>query len=210
MLWAALPFLLALGPEEPMPPVPKPEPVSATPEERAVVIEINRIRQHPKAYAEYLKALRVYFDGTLWRLPDRIPIRTQEGVAALDEAVAFLESVKPLEALAFSEGLFQSALELVREQGPTGQTGHRGPTGSTLQERIARQGPVGVCGEIINYGPEVPRMTMLQLVIDDGVANRGHRKNIFDPDFRIAGAASGAHKTYGTMTVVDMADGFKD
>jgi len=208
MLKTALPLLLVLTPLRAQ--VPEAAVVTSTPEERAVVVEINRIRKFPRAYAQYLKALRAHFDGTLWRLPDRIPIRTQEGVAALDEAVAFLEAAAPLEPLAFSEGLFRAALELVREQGPTGQTGHVGPNGSTLQQRVDRQGPVGVCGEIINYGPEVPRMTMLQLVIDDGVPGRGHRKNIFDPDFRIAGAATGAHKTYGTMTVVDMADGFKD
>lgn len=210
MLRAILPLLLVMASALAQAAPPETELVASTPEERAVVLEINRIRKYPKAYADYLKALRKYFDGTLWRLPNRIPIRTQEGVAALDEAVAFLESVEPREPLAFSESLFRSALELVREQGPTGETGHKGPTGSTMAERIARVGPVGVCGEVINYGPEVPRMTMLQLVIDDGVPNRGHRKNIFDPDFKIAGAATGSHKTYGTMTVVDMADGFKD
>lgn len=208
--WFMLLPLLALAPlRAQTPPVEIPL-ATASEEEKAVVIEINRIRQHPKAYAAYLKSLRGYFEGTLWRLPGRIPIRTQEGVAALDEAVAFLESVEPCAPLAFSERLFHAALELVREQGPTGQTGHRGPSGSTSQTRILRQGPVGLCGEIINYGPELPRMTMLQLVIDDGVPNRGHRKNIFNTEFKIAGAAIGAHQVYGSMTVVDMADGFTD
>ena len=61
---------------------------------------------------------------------------------------------------------------------------------------------------MINYGDETPRMTVIQLVIDDGVPGRGHRKNLFNPDFKVAGAAIGPHKTYGTMAVVDMADAF--
>jgi uncharacterized protein YkwD len=40
------------------------------------------------------------------------------------------------------------------------------------------------------------------------VPDRGHRKNLFNPDFRAAGAAIGPHKGYGAMTVVDMADSF--
>nr|WP_320132962.1 CAP domain-containing protein [uncultured Holophaga sp.] len=210
MLPLPLAFVLLLAAGESPGPRPPDEAVISSQEEQAVVLEINRIRKFPRAYAAYLKSLRVHFDGTLWRLPGRIPIRTQEGVAALDGAVAFLESVPPREPLSFSERLFRSSLELVREQGPTGQTGHRGPGGSTLQQRILRQGPVQICGEIINYGPEQPRMTMLQLVIDDGVPDRGHRKNLFDPEFHIAGAAIGAHKVYGSMTVVDLADGFAD
>ena len=63
-------------------------------------------------------------------------------------------------------------------------------------------------GEVINYGPETARMTVIMLVIDDGVPDRGHRKNLFNPDFRTAGAAIGPHKGYGAMTVVDMADSF--
>ena len=171
-----------------------------------------KIRMFPREYAKYLRALGARFDGTLWRLADHVPIRTNEGRSAVLEAAAFLETVEPvMERIAYSEGLHRAAFDHVRDQGPSGQTGHVGQDGSTLLQRIQRHGQrTSTSGEIINYGPETPRMTVIQLVIDDGVADRSHRTCIFNPKLRVAGAAIGFHKQYGTMTVVDLADGFTD
>ena len=185
-------------------------PPAATSEEREIVLEIQRIRSHPKDYAAYLRALGRYFSGTLWRLPNRVPLRTQEGAAALDEAVRFLEQVTPITTpMTFSEGLHRAARDHVLDQGPSGRIGHGGTDGSTLATRTARHGVRGdLMGEVINYGPETPRMTILQLVIDDGVEGRGHRKSLFNPGFHTAGAAIGFHREYDVMTVVDLADRF--
>jgi uncharacterized protein YkwD len=186
--------------------------VPSTAEERAVVLEMTKIRMFPRAYAKYLRALGLRFEGTLWRLNRHVPIRTNEGRAAILEAAEFLEQVQPIPGvLQFSEGLHYAARDHVLDQGPTGQTGHVGVDGSTFKERIHRYGQQeSLIGEVINYGEETARMTVIQLVIDDGVPDRGHRKNIFNPNFKTAGAAIGYHKGYGAMTVVDMADAFTE
>lgn len=183
----------------------------ATEDEQRVVLEMSKVRLHPKEYAKWLRTQVKYFQGTLWRLPDHEPIRTNEGAPALVEAIEFLESLPASPGpLRFSEELARVAQELVREQGPTKETGHKGPTGSTLQSRSLLHGTFNATiGEVINYGPEKPRWTVMQLIIDDGVPGRGHRKNIFNPDFHVAGAAIGPHADYGEMTVVDMADAFQ-
>jgi len=189
-----------------------PLPIRSTAEEQAVVREITKIRMFPREYAKYLRALGTRFQGTLWRLRDHVPIRTQEGRPAILEAAEFLEQVQPIPGvLRFSEGLHGAARDHVLDQGPSGQTGHVGVDGSTVRERILRHGSfASTIGEVINYGEETPRMTVIQLVIDDGVPDRGHRKNLFNPNFRVAGAAIGSHRGYGSMTVVDMADDFTD
>jgi uncharacterized protein YkwD len=182
----------------------------STPAEVAVVREINKIRRFPKEYAKYLRALGTRFEGTLWRLRDHVPIRTNEGRDAVMEAADFLENVEPvMELITYSEALHLSARDHVLDQGPTGQTGHAGTDGSRPRVRMGRYGePANLSGEVINYGDETPRMTVIQLVIDDGVPDRGHRHNLFNPQFQSAGAAIGFHKEYGTMVVVDMADAF--
>jgi uncharacterized protein YkwD len=80
-----------------------------------------------------------------------------------------------------------------------------------MRQRILQFGQhQSLIGEVINYGEETPRMTVIQLVIDDGVPGRGHRHSIFNRDFHVAGAAIGYHKTYGSMTVVDLADAYRE
>lgn len=182
----------------------------STPDEIAVVREINKIRRFPREYAKYLRALGTRFEGTLWRLRDHVPIRTNEGRKAVTEAADFLDGVEPvMELVAYSEDLHLAARDHVLDQGPTGETGHAGTDGSGPAQRMRRYGePASLTGEVINYGLETPRMTVIQLVIDDGVPGRGHRRSLFNREFRVAGAAIGSHKEYGAMVVVDMADAF--
>ena len=66
------------------------------------------------------------------------------------------------------------------------------------------------CGENIAFGPDEAREVVMQLIIDDGVASRGHRVNIYKKDFKVVGISTGAHKKYGRMCTMDFAGGFKD
>ena len=50
---------------------------------------------------------------------------------------------------------------------------------------------------------------MIQLIVDDGVRDRGHRKNIFIPEYRLMGCFSGYHKQFKTMTAINYAGDFK-
>jgi uncharacterized protein YkwD len=184
---------------------------SSTAEEKLVVVEMSKVRLHPKEYAQWLRTQAAYFEGRLWRRPERVPLRTQEGVAALDELISFLEHTPSPGPLRWSEGLSRAARQFVQEQGPTGQTGHVGPVGSTMQARILAWGLYqSTIGEVIQYGAENPRWTVVQLLIDDGVPSRGHRTAIFEPSLHVAGAATGPHAHYDQMTVVDLADSFQE
>ncbi len=205
MRFAAFPLVLILFPAQAAPR----EVRRATAFERAVVQEMSDARVQPKAYAKHLRELRPYFEGTLWKRPGRVPLRTEEGVAALDEAIAFLESARPMGPLRFNDGLALAARRHAEDIGPKGGIEHTGSDGSSLSVRLNRLGRwQGLIAENISAGEDDARQVVIQLLIDDGVASRGHRKNLFNPDLHQAGAGTAPHREYRTVTVIDYADGF--
>jgi uncharacterized protein YkwD len=63
----------------------------------------------------------------------------------------------------------------------------------------------GGLSENIGYGSSTALRTILQFIVDDGVANRGHRNTIFSTDFNYLGVAFCQHPTYGFETVIPYA-----
>jgi uncharacterized protein YkwD len=181
----------------------------ATAFERAVVQEMSDIRVQPRAYAKHLRELRGHFEGNLWKRPGRTPLRTEEGLAAYDEAIGFLETVRPVGPLRFNEGLARAARLHARDLGPRGSIEHVGSDGSRLSQRLNRLGTWhGLIAENIGTLEEDPRQVVIQLLVDDGVPSRGHRHNLFNPDLHQAGVGSAPHRDYRVVTVIDYADGF--
>jgi uncharacterized protein YkwD len=176
---------------------------------REVLNEVNQVRQDPPAYAQVLKSRREHYKGRRFEQPGRIPILTQEGVEAVDEAINFLVKSKPLPAIEWSDGLALAAGELALDQGKTGQTGHGDSDGSRLEDRINHHGRwSGQIAENVAYGHSSARETVIAWLIDDGVSSRGHRKNLFQSTIRLAGVAGGPHPGFRTVWVIDFAGRF--
>lgn len=179
---------------------------------RQVLAEMNLARSKPATYAGFLREFRGRFQGKSYLLPGSVVhMQTSEGVKAVDEAIRFLSRQKPLPPLTWSDGLAEAAAELAEEQGRTGDIGHTGRQSQGMQERIERHGQwESRIGENIGYGPEDARNMVMLLIIDDGVRDRGHRKNIFSAAFTTAGVACGSHPRFGSMCVTDFAGGFRE
>ncbi len=177
-----------------------------------VLAEINLARTNPAAYAGFLRQFRTQFQGKNYRQPDSpVLVQTTEGVRAVDEAIRVLSRQKPLQPLSWSDGLSAAAAELVGDEGGSGETGHQGRTSGSPQARIERHGTwQGRIGESIGYGPDKARAMVMQLIVDDAVPDRGHRKSIFTPAYHTAGVACGPHRRYGTMCTIDFAAGFRE
>ncbi len=181
-----------------------------TPAELEVIMEINRVRTDPAGYArKYLAPLREYYQGALFRYPGKIAIRTKEGVAALDECIRELEYSNPAPALSPCPGLTFAARDLVRDQGETGMTGHKGSDGSSIAVRISRYGQwYGPAAENIAYGLGDAREIVIAWLVDDGVAGRGHRINLLNGELYKAGVHIGPHRRYNDMCVMDFASSY--
>lgn len=177
--------------------------------EAGIVAEINRARADPTAYARELRRYRSYYrNGIVWVPGNPVGLRTREGTAAVDEAIRFLAGQAPLPPLDQASHLGRAAADHVADQGSSGRRGHRGRDGSSPADRIRRRGggPYGASGEVIAYGPEDATSFVRELIIDDGVPERGHRILLFSPRFRSAGAACGRHPSWRFMCVVDFSD----
>jgi uncharacterized protein YkwD len=179
---------------------------------RQVLAEINLARSEPRSYAGFLREFGGRFRGKYYVLPGSTTrMLTSEGGKGVNEAIRFLSSQKPLPTLTWSDGLAAAAAELAADQGNSGGTGHTGSQGHGMQERIERQGTwERQIAENIGYGPTDARNMVMQLIIDDGVPGRGHRKNIFGAAFKTAGVACGTHPRFSSMCVIDFAGGFRD
>lgn len=178
--------------------------------EEEVLREINLARTRPAEYAAYLEQLRPRFAGKVYNRPGRPGLQTTEGAAALEEAIGVLRASKPAPTLTLSRGMCSGARELVREQAGTDTTGHKGVDGSFCEQRAQRFGSwAEPIGENLSYGDDTARERVITLLIDDGFANRGHRKRLLDASFRVAGVACGDHKL-GAMCVITLAGGFSD
>jgi uncharacterized protein YkwD len=89
--------------------------------------------------------------------------------------------------------------------------GHTGADGSTVDQRLRRHGRwLESAAENIDYGSDSARDVVISLIVDDGVAGRGHRTNIFNPALRVLGAACGPHPRYRQLCVIDYAGGFEE
>jgi uncharacterized protein YkwD len=179
--------------------------------ERDLLSEINQLRANPQAYAGYLEKMRPLFSGKQYKAAGREELMTQEGWTAVDEAIKFLRTTKPIGPLGASRGLSLAALAHCKDQGTSGGTGHRGAEGTFIEQRVKPFGNwQGGIGENITYGNDSARERLLTWLIDDGFPSRGHRRRLLSTEYNVAGISCGPHPEFGAMCVLTLAGGFTE
>ena len=199
----------AVSPDAPRAPAGSNSASIGTPADMALVAEINLLRANPRAYAEKLRAARRFYNGNRIEVPGKITVLTLEGIAAVDEAISVLEKTAPRPVLTNQRGLHTAAVLHAEDIGPRGSLDHSGRDGSSPFDRIQRYGRVaGLSGENLDFGSNDPEEVVIHLLIDDGVSNRGHRKNLLEPAFRHVGAACRPHRAYAWVCPMEFAEGY--
>ena len=159
--------------------------------EKDIILEMNMARSDPKKYAE------MYINPNLG--------------AYAKECYNELRNTESLPVFNPKRGLSQAARDHVADTGPKGITGHDGADGSSMSGRINRYGTWGGgASENISYGYNTAREIVLQLLIDDGVSSRGHRRNIMNKNSKYVGVSVGTHSVYRYMCVQDFAVEYTD
>src|SRR2546423_4510762 len=95
--------------------------------EQDLLSEINQARAQAQTYATYLEQLKPLFKGKDYTAAGQeTALTTQEGWAAVEDAIKFLRASKPLGPLTASQGLSLAASSHVKDQSSSGATGHAG------------------------------------------------------------------------------------
>ena len=164
--------------------IPSRKPDYLTKDEFQIIQHLNEARTNPSGFA-------------------RKHLRTKSSEAAI-ECFEEMTNTKPMQALTPSKGLYKSALSWARKAGKTGATGHKNT------KRIWKYGGTGQIAENCAYGVYDPLRIVIELLIDEEVPDRGHRKNILDPEFACVGVSNMPHKSYRTNSVHDFSEGCKE
>jgi uncharacterized protein YkwD len=167
--------------------------------ENQLLEELNFARTQPQAYAQRLLLQPI----TDWE-EQLDPEERALDAGAFAEAVEFLMHQQPLNPLRADDTLAAAALDHVARQGASGDVGHEGGEGEPMENRLRRHGVRrSWTAENIAYGPRTPQDVVRELIIDQGVPDRGHRVNIFTPQLTEAGVGCGPHVDYDFMCVID-------
>ncbi|GAB4378324.1 MAG: hypothetical protein Kow0075_08110 [Salibacteraceae bacterium] len=150
--------------------------------EKQVIFYINLLRMNPALFSE--SYLQPYLDEH--------SIKKDKDVKELMKELEETEGTMPLKP---SELLTKVARNHAVDMGETGRTGHTSSDGKSFKERMAEVSEkyAGV-NENANYGLSDPLAIVIDLLIDRGVPNKGHRKNMLDPLMEYVGVAIEPHK----------------
>jgi uncharacterized protein YkwD len=120
-----------------------------------------------------------------------------------------LKTRKPTDSLKLSPALNAVAKLHALDMGTKNKVGHNSSDGTTFDKRLRlRAKAKGAVAENCDYGNANPLDIVMSLLIDDGIENLGHRKNILEPRLRFVGIAIEPHKKYGMNCVMDFAEKF--
>lgn len=161
--------------------------------EKSVVTEMNLARTKPKDYVR--QKLQPLLSTNM----------TERKRAALTELINYMNSMQALSALTFDNNLGYAAYEWALVLEASNTRGHS----ANLKDRILKYASVTVFGENIQYSSDTAEKIVISLLIDDGVDDRGHRKNILgmtDISRRYTKAGVGitnSHPTFGKCCVTN-------
>lgn len=145
-------------------------------EESAMIDEINLIRSNPKGYIPYIQEYIKYLQNN-----GSFGNSIKTAVELIDE----LRTAQPLSTLQPKECLYNVAKRHGEDEKRMGTSSHQGSDGSWPWDRILKgcrdlqDGNENLVG-----GPEDIRRAVILLLVDDGIASRGHRKALLNPAWK--------------------------
>lgn len=146
-------------------------------EEKELLYWLNYVRQKPGKFND--KILSLFLE----QFPEVKSNYTRSLAKTLDQ-------MQPIGLLQSSTKLNQVAFEHAKDIGSHGfSISHSSSYGESFRQRMEKAGLTNCVSENIYEGKMNVLETVIFLLIDKGVKNLGHRKNILDPSARFVGVS---------------------
>jgi uncharacterized protein YkwD len=101
--------------------------------------------------------------------------------------------------------LDKKAREFAKDMGQRGATGHESEKLGSFSERL-KELKYKYLAENCSYGYKKAIDILMQLLVDDGVTSRGHRKNLLNPIYTNIGIAIEPHRVWTWNCVMDFSN----
>lgn len=176
--------------------------------EKALIFRMNQVRTNPSLFkTQFIEPMLNRYEGNVYVALNGDRYQTNEGPSAVRECINYLQTARAVDPLNPSQVLHQSAQAHARDSSMTGIIGHDSSNGTSFVDRLRSYLSANASfGENISYGLTDPLEIVMGFMVDDGVANRGHRDNIMRDVFKYAGSACDTHPTYRSLCVIDYAN----
>ena len=152
-----------------------------------VVFYCNLARADGRKFVEFI--LRPYLGDTTYS-------------EYLQSLIIQLNRQRELPMLKHDLWLEMMAKTYATRAGKRGITGHDRFDQRFALLRILRK----TCGENCSYGEDTPIGVVIQLLVDEGVRDLGHRRNILSYEFKRIGIGYAKHTRYGINCVQEFSD----
>lgn len=155
--------------------------------EEQVVFYCNLVRLDPKKFLNTI-------------LPKYIESRELKSSSYLSSLKRDLKKAKKIHPLQLNDNLYAIANKHAITSGKKGTVGHQNYT----KRYKAVNDEFVTTGENCDYGNNEAIDIFFSWLIDEGVSNLGHRKNILDPEYSHAAVSVAEHKKYSVNAVMSM------
>ena len=152
---------------------------------RDLQIEINKVRDNPRNYAETVIEPRLaYYQGYLYTNFKGETVRTEEGKKAMQKCISNLKLLKTSKILHMEKGLCSAAQYFADDHARTGSSLDYTSDGSDFEALINRYGSVvGTNQEIaqlVQYGEKDIKDIVISILVSDGDTSRKSRHILLD------------------------------
>lgn len=147
-----------------------------TADEKSMLAEINLLRANPQGYIPYVEAYIEEFREAGWD-----SATTEEEVQTAKELITQLKRLEALSVLRPHPELYEVARLHGLDLREMGRVQHQGSDGSMPYNRIRQGTELSDGNENIVGGTTFIRESVITLLVDSGIPNRGHRAALLEP-----------------------------